>query len=259
MSLDRLRADWTTLGAEDPLWAIYVTPHARHGGWRVDDFLATGEDEIARVLDDVARLGVVVREGGVALDFGTGAGRLAQALARRFAVVVGVDISVPMLDVARRLDRSGGRCRFVHNDRPDLRFQPDRSVDLVYSSLVLQHMPRRLARTYVHEFLRVVRSDGVVIVQVATRPTRSVKGLLFRTLPTPVLRFAQRAILRYPAPMHMHAMPRRWMARVVTEAGGRILAAIDDQTYGGHWTYTRYVVVPQVSRGAASESPPPRR
>lgn len=241
MSLDDLRRDWTTLGAADPLWAVYVAPGVRNGRWDLDAFFATGRREVDAAMDHIATLGLTPgRER--ALDFGAGVGRLSAALAGHFGEVIAVDIAPTMLDTARRIDRSGGRCRFVLNDSPDLAFQPAASVDLVYSSLVLQHLPPTLAEGYLGEFVRILRPGGVAVVQAATRPHWSLKGLVFRWAPRALVRWGQRALLGYPAPMDMRALPREVVTATVGAAGARLVDAVDDPSYGGHWTYTRYFV-----------------
>jgi SAM-dependent methyltransferase len=243
--LDRLRLDWTRLGAEDPLWAVLIRPGTRHGGWDPDEFLATGRAEVGTALDRLDELGVLPRLGRV-LDFGCGAGRASQALAERADAVTGVDVSEPMLAAARRLDRSDGRCEFVLNERPDLSVFADASFDLVYSSLVLQHLPPALARTYLVELTRVLRPGGAMAVQVATRPTLSLKGALFRYAPQPLIRFGQRRILGYPAPMRMHPISGADFAASIARYDGRLLDSVEDTTYGGHWTYHRHFAVRDV-------------
>lgn len=240
-SLDRITRHWQRLGAEDPLWAVYVAPDTRDGGWDNDAFFATGRSEIARVVALLASHGSPASY-RVALDFGCGVGRLSQPLATVFDRVIALDVSEPMLDRGRELSAEYTNIEFVLNQRDDLRFLPDASVDLVYSSLVLQHLPRALAARYLAEFIRVLRPGGVVLAQVATRPTASLKGLAFRCLPAPVVGALQRVLLHYPAPMRMQAMPERWMRRKVAAAGGRIAAQENDSTYGGHWIYTRYLI-----------------
>jgi SAM-dependent methyltransferase len=242
VTLDEVRADWTRLGAEDPLWAVYVAPGTRGGRWDLDEFFATGQREVDGALAEAARLGL--RPGRRrALDFGCGVGRLSAALARRVDEVVGVDIAPTMLAEARRLDRSGGRCRFVCNDRPDLAVVPDGSVDVVYSSLVLQHLPRTLALAYVTEFARVLAPDGIAVFQVATRPTRSVRGAISALLPWPVLRWVQRQLLGYPAPMRMGGIPARDVRTALAAGGARIVGSVEDSSYRAHWVCTRYFAV----------------
>jgi ubiquinone/menaquinone biosynthesis C-methylase UbiE len=242
MGFEQVRRDWTRLGADDPLWAVLIRPGTRHGHWDPDEFLATGRQEVEQAVAHLADLGVL-RDLHDVLDFGCGAGRATQALAARAPRVVGVDVSPTMLEAARRLDRTDGRCTFLLNEQPDLSAFAEGSFDLVYSSLVLQHLPPELARAYLGEMMRVLRPHGAMAVQVATRPTRSVKGLLFRYAPQPLLRFGQRRILGYPAPMRMHAMSASEFADAVAPYGGRLVDSVEDDTYGGHWIYHRHFAV----------------
>jgi SAM-dependent methyltransferase len=240
--LEQVRRDWEQLGADDPLWAVLMMPGTRNGRWSVDDFLRTGRLEVAAALRHLRCLTRPPRLGR-ALDFGSGAGRTTQALADHVDTVIGVDAAESMLELARRLDTTGGRCQFIRNIRDDLSMFGSASFDLVYSSLVLQHLPPDSARIFLGELARVLRPGGALIVQVATTPTRSVKGVLFRYAPLPLLRFGQRRLLGYPAPMRMHGMAA---ADVTTILGGHdveILDRVADPSYGGHWTYHRYYAV----------------
>ena len=236
-----LQEDWTRLGTQDPLWAVYVAPGTRGGRWDLEEFFALGRREVDGAL---ARLGPLALAPGRrrAVDFGCGVGRLSQALALHVDEVIAVDIAPSMLAKARELDTSGGRVRFVLNESTDLGFVDSGSVDVVYSSLVLQHMAPELARGYLREFVRVLAPGGVAIFQVASRPTLSLKGLLFRYAPWPLLRWAQRRLLGYPAPMRMTRMTRSDVENALSGTAARLVAAEDDQTYGGHWRYTRYFV-----------------
>ncbi|MEP6852419.1 MAG: methyltransferase domain-containing protein [bacterium] len=240
MSLERIRADWTRLGEHDPMWAVLVSPGRRHHRWSPEEFFATGRDEVDAVLARGHVLGLEP-ELGTALDFGCGVGRLTQALAGCVKRVVGFDVSAPMLAEARRHDVTG-RCQFLLDDGRGLARFPDGSFDIAYSSLVLQHIPPPDNQRVLGELIRVLRPGGALFVQVASRPTSSAKGLLFAHAPRAALRAAQRHVLRYPAPMEMHALDRATVESVVADAGGRVRAAVDDEMYGGHWVYTRYFV-----------------
>ena len=242
MNLEDLRRDWTTLGNQDPLWAVYIAPGTKGGGWDLDAFFATGATEVARSLSRARKLGILLGR-GTGLDFGCGVGRLSVALAAEMDHVVSVDISAPMLAEARRIGRCGDNVTFVLNDKPDLSFQDSATIDLVYSSLVLQHLPRDLAGGYLREFARVLRPGGGAVLQVATRPTRSLRGVLMRTLPPTLLGWAQRLVLDYPAPMRMTAMPRKVVEQALNGSGLSIVEAVDETVYGGHWITTRYFLL----------------
>ena len=132
-----------------------TTPGKRFGAWKVDEFFATGEEEVAEVLAETSALGVPAtrRE---ALDFGCGLGRLTRALGARFERCVGVDISPRMVDRARALTPSPS-CEFRVNPGADLTGLEDERFDLVLSSVVLQHVARRRwIEAYLQEFVRVL-------------------------------------------------------------------------------------------------------
>jgi SAM-dependent methyltransferase len=243
-ALARVRDDWTNLGAADPLWAVLVQPKGRHGGWDPQAFYATGEAEVSRALAKASALGA--RPGRMlALDFGCGVGRLTMALAEHVDDVIGVDVSAPMIELARRHDTTG-RCTFIHNDAPDLSIIGTASVDIAYSSLVLQHIPAPYNAEFLGELMRVLRPGGLLVTQVATRPDHSLRGRIARIAPRSALRFAQRVLLRYPAPMEMHALPASVVHDVARAHDATVLQAVDEPMYGGHWIYTRYYVIKNV-------------
>jgi SAM-dependent methyltransferase len=241
MGLDQVRADWTRLGAADPLWAVLVSPEHRHGRWDTEQFLATGRAEVDGVLSHLAGLGIVPATGR-ALDFGCGAGRLSAALSQHFEQVVGVDISPTMLAQARALVPTG-RVEVVLNERPDLSRWADATFDLTYSSLVLQHLPTAIALGYVGELVRVLRPGGVLVAQLATTPDDSFRGRIAKVAPRGLLRAAQQHVLRYPAPMDMYPTTAEQVAEAAAAFGGHVLDAVAEPMYGGHWRYRRYYVV----------------
>jgi SAM-dependent methyltransferase len=244
--LDQVRRDWETLGASDPLWAVLMKPGTRHGGWDIEDFLATGRAEVDDALDHLAGLAKIDPLHRV-LDFGCGVGRLSQALARHAPHVVGVDVSAPMLDTARQFDRSKGRATFILNERDDLADFDDASFDLVYSSLVLQHLPSEAAERFLSEFGRVVRPGGAIVVQVASVPLHNPKGFLFRYAPRRLLRFGQTRLLGYPAPMRMQPMTAATVEDTLRPWEIDVLDRVEDLTYGGHWKFHRYFGVKRPS------------
>ena len=86
------RRDWTVLGEADPLWAVFVHPGRKDGGWDLDEFLATGRADVAETVTWLDSLGRPT-SWDRALDFGCGVGRLSQALSGYADRVVGVEIS----------------------------------------------------------------------------------------------------------------------------------------------------------------------
>jgi len=158
--------------------------------------------------------------------------------------VTGVDISPSMLGHARKLHADNPRCRFAQNDSLDLQAFPSGSFDLVYSGLVLQHMPAALAGGYLAEFVRVVRPGGAIVILVPETHLRTPRGIVYAYAPRRLIGLVQRRVYGYPAPMRMHTLPASRVRGLVEPHGARIVASIPKQAYGGHWRMTEHFIVP---------------
>ncbi len=239
-SIAVLRRDWTKLGEDDPLWAVYVDPAKRGGRWDVEEFMATGEREISGAMADLSRLGLGALRRD-ALDFGCGVGRVTAALSAHFNMVTGVDIAPSMLDNAARLHAGNDRCRFVHNDRADLSEFASDSFDLVYSGLVLQHMPPELSDGYIREFVRVVRPGGAIVLVVPTRHLRTPRGFVYAYAPQPLIGWMQQACFGFPAPMRMHTVPAARVRGLVEPLGAQVIDSAP-RPWPGHWEMSAHYI-----------------
>lgn len=239
--LDQIREAWTTLGAEDPLWAVCVDRDRRGGRWDLAEFMATGAAEVAVVMDRLDQLGICPAR-AAALDFGCGVGRLTGALSDHFGSVTGVDIAEPMLARARALHAGRPGCTFIANEVPDLGLFADGTFDLVYSSLVLQHLPPDLAAGYLREFVRILRPGGAIAIVVPRAHLRTPSGLVYSLAPQPLIGFLQRTFFGYRAAMQMHTLPARRAARIVEPAGARLLASDPRPGVGPHWHFACHFI-----------------
>lgn len=164
MELPDLQKVWDDWAEADALWAILSDPTKVGGKWDVEEFFATGREEIRAVMDALAARNIPINFGR-SLDFGCGVGRLTQALADYFQKSEGIDISGAMIGKAEALNRTS-RCQFHVNARSDLAMFADRTFDFIYSNIVLQHMEPELSGRYVREFVRVLADGGVAVFQV---------------------------------------------------------------------------------------------
>jgi SAM-dependent methyltransferase len=147
---------------------VLSDPERSDGRWQLDEFFASGEQEVGAALDRARELDRPERLGR-ALDFGCGVGRLTRALAERFSETVGVDVSEQMVEQARKLNTDRPNLDFAVNVAPDLAAFESDSFDLVYSSKVLQHMPSGdQACSYIGEFLRLLAPGGIAVFQLWT-------------------------------------------------------------------------------------------
>lgn len=110
--------------------------------------------EVARVLD--------IERGARVLDVATGTGAQARALAERAREVVGIDLSEPMLRIARRKSRAPN-VTFRQADARALPFD-DASFDVACISFALHEMPRAVRGRVVREMVRVTKPGGTIAV-----------------------------------------------------------------------------------------------
>ena len=259
IALRLLGHHWNALGQREALGSILSRPDKEPGG-DIDTFFETGRSDVARIMANVDRLAPSLSKRR-ALDFGCGIGRLTLALTDHFDEVRGIDIAESMIARARQRNRVPARCQFEVNRQPHLRRFAGDTFDLVYSHLVLQHIPPRLMRRYIPELARVLSPGGVLVFQLPTEigdPTPSfwtapvAGGPLKRAVPRWLVhtyRWCKYPLFRTIIPhMEMFRMARDAVVQLVEDSGARILAIDPDDSHGTD--------VPGFQYWATKSSPP---
>jgi SAM-dependent methyltransferase len=246
--------DWDDLAELDPFWAVLSAPAFTQGQAGADAFFSTGAGEVSGALDIARDLGRPALFGS-ALDFGCGVGRLSRALAARFEHCTAVDVSSRMLDVARRLNADVPNIEFVLNDRPDLSLFESGSFDLVYSSIVLQHLrSRHEIERFVSELVRLTAADGLAVFQVPDKislryrlqPRRRAYALLRRTGVS-----SHSLYRRGLNPIQVRALSETRVRKVVEAAGGCIERVVPEDSVPPLMS-NRYFVVAAGPRSTSS-------
>lgn len=155
-----MRAFWDARARENAAW--YVDTSLSYDDPDMARFFETGQ----RIVDEaLLEAPVQPARKDLAVDIGSGLGRISAALAPHFGRVIGIDVSSEMVDKAKELV-ADPRVEFLVGDGVGLRPVEDASVDLVTSFTVLQHLPDpELVLGYLREGARVLRPGGVLAVQ----------------------------------------------------------------------------------------------
>ena len=133
-------------------------------------FFSTGEADAAWILDLAVRAAGSDFRPASALDFGCGVGRLAIPMSRRVARVTGVDIAPTMIDLATRHRDAAGIANAQFRPLSEARACADK-FDLVYSLIVLQHIPPATGYELIGWLLDSVTPAGVAALHVVvSRP-----------------------------------------------------------------------------------------
>jgi SAM-dependent methyltransferase len=236
--LDDQKREWEEIAGQDALWAILSYSDRKRGGWTQDEFFRTGELEVEALMARVADLGHPIQR-GAALDFGCGVGRVTRALADHFDECLGLDISETMVAAARTFNGDRPACRFEVNDRFDLGSYADWSFDLVYTRIVLQHLPSRAAiERYLAEFIRTLTPNGLLVFQLPSALPLTLRLQPRRRAYLLLRRAGMRSEFLYWRlglhPMRMRHIPSADVIALLNASGARVLdiEARQDSSYG---------------------------
>ena len=155
-----MRSYWDEAARSNALWYVDTSLSFEHPD--VQRFIETGRQIVADALDHAP---VAPAESHLAIEIGSGLGRVCLALADRFDRVIGVDVSPEMITRANEL-AADPRVSYQLGSGSSLQPIPDESADLVLSFAVFQHIPRvSIIAGYIAEAARVLRPGGVLVFQ----------------------------------------------------------------------------------------------
>jgi len=151
-------ADWREVGRSQPYWGVITAPQYRTENLTPDNVEAFYRSGVADIADIVRRIAAATGAPprGRALDFGCGAGRLAEAMTAHADSVTGYDVSPGMLAKARE---RGGKATYVEA-------LPDGPFDWINSFIVFQHIPPERGLQLMAELLARLAPGGCVSLQV---------------------------------------------------------------------------------------------
>jgi len=156
---DRLMKEhWNLRAKENARYYIATTQ------WETEEeFEASGARDVRLFFHGVEPL---LHPRAVVLDIGCGIGRMDRYVAPRVGRLIALDVSGEMLARARARLAHLPNVSFVEGDGRTLRPIADASIDLVFSHIVFQHLPRDVTGSYFREVARVLRPGGSFLFQV---------------------------------------------------------------------------------------------
>jgi SAM-dependent methyltransferase len=152
-----LKGDWDIRAEVDPSLYVEAASHASE-----EEIQSSGQSDFER--EFLPRVDVPI---GVCLELGCGLGRMTQFISRVSGLVVAVDISSKLLEIAKkRLIESGyPNILFVETNGMTLDSIADNFVDTAFEYIVFQHIPKsEIIKSYIKEVHRVLKPGGRFIM-----------------------------------------------------------------------------------------------
>jgi 2-polyprenyl-3-methyl-5-hydroxy-6-metoxy-1,4-benzoquinol methylase len=156
--------EWNKIGENEPYWGVCTFEKFRTKNLtpeRKQEFFRSGEIDVQAVFDTIHSKIDKNFKPCVGLDFGCGVGRLTIPLSRYCDKVVGVDVSLGMLEEAKR------NCAFfnVFNvDFVDDLCKVTDKVDFVITRHVLQHINQKRGMEIIETFIEKLNPSGIASI-----------------------------------------------------------------------------------------------
>jgi SAM-dependent methyltransferase len=231
LGLWHARRHWRRYAETEPYWAVLTQPDYRREKMDLAGFYATGRVTVQEHLDWARHAAGGMLPDGPALDFGCGVGRLTLGLRQHFPRVVGLDVALPMLELANKASAETAGVEYRLNERADLRMFPDNTFAVVYSHLVLQHLPPAASLGFLPEFARVCRPGGWVLIQLPAEDRRARLPLGRERARRAFWRGVNRWLVGRPA-MEIHPVGPERVERALAAGGCRLAAVRPDASAG---------------------------
>lgn len=244
MSLQEIKRQWDALGRLDPLWAMTGTH--KFGSWNLEEFLATGDRQVAHLMQHAKRIERPRGRSSV-LDYGCGVGRLARGFRAHFAHYLGLDISDSLIVKAREIYQDTPQASFDVNASSDLSYLAGGSFDMIFCWGVLHHIAEHaVVEQFISEFIRLLQQDGLLVFTVIHDLKPAYRVQLRRRLYAALSRLGVPETTLYQRlklyPQQVHTISRGQVAALVSAHGAKILdVQTDPSSRSSHQFWSYYV------------------
>ena len=232
----KVSAQWHHLGETEPHWSVLTNESYFQENFHTnrEAFYASGESELKMFEATLARAGVTRAGLSRCVELGCGVGRVTAPLAKRFAQVLGVDISRAHLRVAEDYLRTegGANVELRHLESID-DVAGLGAFDVLYSRIVLQHNPPPVIARLLGDLLGQLRAGGLAFFQVPTYKA----GYRFS--------IDDYLCQKNLTDMEMHYFPQAALFNLFADHGCRVLEIREDDAIGASMTAVSNTVLLQ--------------
>ena len=231
--LSHVKMSWEQLGQEKPHFSVLTSTNFLPENFSENEekFWESGNRDLNIIQELCLSSGVSLEGVTRCLEYGCGVGRVTVKLAEQFPQVLGLDISQPHLDLAKRRAIDLGLNNITY-DQIDLDYLNElHEYDFLYSRIVLQHNPPPIMKYVLEKLLGKLSKGGVAIFQIPVYMrdyTFVVETYLSEVEPQ----------------MEMHCLPQAEIFNLIHAVGGQVMQVRETGDIGnyGSWVSNMFVV-----------------
>jgi SAM-dependent methyltransferase len=230
----RVERNFRHMGETEPHWSVISAEKFKSANIKQTraEFFASGEGVVHDFLFAAARCGAGVNSAGTCFELGCGLGRSTIWLAKKFAKVIGADVSAPHLELGRQA-MAEFQCPNVDLVQVDKIGMLEKlpKFDAFFSIIVLQHNPPPLIRHMLQIILQKLNPGGLAYFQVPTY------GLNYE--------FKIDAYLSNDVQLgvpEMHVLPQTEIFALAKASGCRVLEVREDGASGWRFISNRLLI-----------------
>jgi len=159
--------DWNKWGSENPYYGVISNPKFLGKKLNHDDlktFYDSGSSDVKWIINGARKLGA--NRFKVSIDFGCGAGRLAIAMSEHSDRVIGIDVSKSIIKEAKTNTPKSLKPKITYALLDPVKDKIPSKYDLVYSYIVLQHIPVNRGKLIIQELLDGLEPNGFAALHI---------------------------------------------------------------------------------------------
>jgi SAM-dependent methyltransferase len=234
-----IKKAWTHLGKSNPHFSVLTNPSylPENLDKNIEEFWATGAQEVDRVIPVLERHGFGPTAGKIAVEYGCGVGRVTTALGKHFSRVHGYDISPEHLKLATQRAQAVGAANAEFHECSVETLGKVEKCDFYYSRIVFQHNPPPVIHLLIQNALKALNPGGIALFQI---PVYS-PGYRFK--------IDEWLAQDHALDMQMHCLPQQHIFRLIQDEGCLPLEVREDDSAGTQYLSNLFVVTKPAAEG----------
>jgi SAM-dependent methyltransferase len=153
---------WSHLGDTNPFWSVLSADEfsGNIDAFQIEKFFRTGEFEVDKLLKAFEYHEIDLPQRLFILELGSGLGRVTKALARYSEYILGLDVSKPHIEIAKKYLSDHTNITFELMDQQTMKTQSTKLFNLFFSIISLQHNPPAIQRRLLENAVKTLQNKG---------------------------------------------------------------------------------------------------